>query len=139
MITGQVLADADSGRALIGRVMIADTFLDRLRGLLGRPPLDPDQGLWLEPCNSVHMFGMRTALDVVFLDAQGAVLRLIPALRPWRVSPIVRRAKVAVELAPGSIARLGLTPGQRLLVRAPEGRRCPRRRPRPRMASAPPG
>lgn len=117
MITGQTLIEQDSGRVLLDRLCIADRFFDRLKGLLGHPPLGPQDGLWLEPCNSVHMFGMRYALDVVFLDAEGRILRLIPQLRPWRASPIVPRAKVAIELAPGSIERLNLTPGMTLRVR----------------------
>lgn len=61
----------------------ADTFLSRLRGLLFRTGLAQGQGLILEPCNSVHMFGMLFALDVVFCDGGGVVVATRTRLLPF--------------------------------------------------------
>lgn len=47
----------------VGPVLVARTFLTRLRGMLGRSPL-PDAML-LVPCTSVHGAGMRASLDEI--------------------------------------------------------------------------
>lgn len=101
-------------RAVDGmRVMLAQRFLARLVGLLGRRGLAPDEALLLAPCNNIHTFFMRFHIDVVFLDKDGAVLAIVPALRPWRVAA-ARRAHACLELASGGAHRFGLTVGQRL-------------------------
>ncbi len=99
-------------------------FFGRFRGLMLRPGLAPDAGLLLADCPSVHTAFMRFTIDVLYLDRQGTVLKCVPGLRPWRasVSNAGRaadgrrhvRAVHTLELAEGSIARLGIRPGDRL-------------------------
>jgi outer membrane protein OmpA-like peptidoglycan-associated protein/uncharacterized membrane protein (UPF0127 family) len=93
---------------------LARTYWQRLRGLLFRPALAVDQGLWIEPCHSVHTFGMRYAIDVVYLDAQGCVIKVAKDVKPWRMS-WARGAASVIELLAGGADRLGLTVGQPLL------------------------
>lgn len=100
-------------RPLATAVGLADGWWSRLRGLMGRPPLQPGQGLWIRPCQQVHTQFMSAAIDVVFLDAEGRVLRVLPAMRPWRVSPFLRAAREVLELAAGEAD--GLQPGDRLV------------------------
>jgi uncharacterized membrane protein (UPF0127 family) len=57
-----------SGKVIAGKVMIANTFLKRLKGLLTSNGLEEDEGLIIKPCNSVHSFGMRFSIDLVFLS-----------------------------------------------------------------------
>jgi uncharacterized membrane protein (UPF0127 family) len=97
------LVDADSGEVVVERLEVADSFVSRFFGLMGRRGLEPGAGLLLEGTNSVHMFFMRFAIDVVFLDRDGRVKRLVSNLRPWRLSPIVFGAARAVEAAANSI------------------------------------
>ena len=80
-----------------------------MRGLLWRPALAPGQGLLIAPCNSVHTIGMRYAIDVVFLDREGRVLKVCPALKPLRMA-MARGARQVIELAAGEASRLGLLP-----------------------------
>ena len=63
----------------------ASTPSARLRGLAGLSDLDPHHGLLLERCRSVQTFGMRFALDLVFLDEAGRVVRLAHAVGPARL------------------------------------------------------
>jgi len=79
--------------------------------LMFRRGLAPGEGLAITPCNSIHMFFMRFALDVVFLDREGVVVRVYRGIRPWRVSRIVRRARTAVELPVGTLAAAGVGVG----------------------------
>lgn len=53
-------------------VEIASTIRARLRGLYGRDALDGV--LMLVPCNDIHTFAMRRAVDVAFVAADGSVL-----------------------------------------------------------------
>ncbi len=72
--------------------------LGRLVGLIGRR--EPQFALLLPRCRSVHTFGMRSALDLVWLDGGGAVVRVDRGVRPWRVRAC-RRARSVLEV-PGS-------------------------------------
>lgn len=118
MKTGTVLHHPRQGpaRLLADRVGLADSFLGRLRGLMGRAPLAAGEGLWIQPCQQVHTQFMRGPIDVLFLDAEGQVLTLIPAMKPWRFSPFLRGSRSVLELAPGAAA--GVAVGDRLSFRA---------------------
>lgn len=93
--------------------MYASSMLERMRGLLGRPPLAADQGLLIAPCSSVHTIGMHYPIDLVFLNRQWRILRIIPALNPLRLAWVFG-AGMVLELAAGAAAALGLAPGQEL-------------------------
>lgn len=82
------------------RLALARTMSSRLRGLLGQPSLASDEGLCLMPCAAVHTFGMRYAIDVVFLDDGGHVEKCVMHLAPSRVA-VCWGATYAVELAAG--------------------------------------
>ena len=57
--------------------------------LLGLALLDRERagsGLWIPRCRSVHTFGMRFDLDVVFVDRSGLPLRRVDRLGPSRLA-----------------------------------------------------
>lgn len=111
---GKVVA-AD-GRVIADRVERPRGLLARARGLVGRERLADDEGLWLDRCDSIHMFGMRFAIDVVFLRG-GSIERLCADVRPYRAR-WCRRADAALELSAGSIERLALSPALTLEFRS---------------------
>jgi len=100
---------------LVPRAWRAVTPWTRLRGLLGRPRLAASgaEALLLEPCPSVHTFGMRYALDLVFLDAQDRVVGTAAEVRPWRTRA-ARGARKTLELDAGSLAVLRVQEGETL-------------------------
>jgi uncharacterized protein len=103
------------------RVGLADHWASRAIGLLTMRRLDGMDGidgLWLSPCAAVHMVGMAYALDVVFLDAAGDALRVVPGLRPWRAAAC-RGARHTLELRAGLAAALAIRPGGHLALSAP--------------------
>ena len=106
------LAYPDGRRDRI-RVRRADGFIGRLRGLIGQPLPAPATGLWIEPCASVHTFGMCGALDLVFVSICMVVLRVEAAIPPRRVRGAAG-ARAVLELRAGEAARLGLRAGMRL-------------------------
>jgi len=85
------------GTILAQRLFLADTYLSRLRGLIGHAALPDGSALWINPCQQVHTHFMKYPLDVVFLDGEQMVLRVVNGLAPWRVSPWVRHAKTVLE------------------------------------------
>jgi len=40
------------------KVRVAATFLQRLSGLLGKPPLSSGEALLIKPCRDIHTFGL---------------------------------------------------------------------------------
>ena len=86
----------EAGSAGAVEIVVARTRRQRLIGLLGhrRPP---PYALRLEPCRSVHTFGMRFALDLVWLGPGDEVLRVDRGVAPWRVRSC-RGAAAIVEV-----------------------------------------
>jgi len=66
------------------RAEVADTFAKRARGLIGRPPLGPGEGLLIPRCNAIHTFFMRYPIDATFLDRENRVVKVVRGIRPWR-------------------------------------------------------
>ncbi|MCH8009235.1 MAG: DUF192 domain-containing protein, partial [Chloroflexi bacterium] len=71
---------------LADRAFEARGFWPRLVGLLRRSSLEPGEALLLDPCTSVHTAFMRFAIDVVYLDRGGKVVKVSPHLKPFRAS-----------------------------------------------------
>jgi len=78
----------------------ATTRAARLRGLTGRAALGDAEGLRIPRCRSVHTFGMRFALDLVWLDRRGEVVRVDRGVPPRRVRSCLR-ARSVVEVGAG--------------------------------------
>lgn len=79
-----------------------------------RRSLAPGSGMWINPCNGIHMFFMRFAIDAVFLDRQLRVVKVYRRLGRWRLVPLVWGAQSVVELPPGSLDGLDLPKGEQL-------------------------
>jgi hypothetical protein len=107
------ILNLDRGGRLGERVLVAETWWSRARGLLGRR-LAEHEGLLLRPCRAVHMLGMREAIDVVFVDASARVIAAYPDLRPGRFTRYHRDAASALEVPAGVIHRTGTRVGDRL-------------------------
>jgi protein-S-isoprenylcysteine O-methyltransferase Ste14/uncharacterized membrane protein (UPF0127 family) len=101
-------------------VVVARNPLTRLTGLLGSYPPDLRRALYIIPCNAVHTFGMRYALDIAFLDGEGSVVRLITGLAPNRLTGTVPSAATALEFAPGALADGEIRTGDRLEISVDE-------------------
>jgi uncharacterized membrane protein (UPF0127 family) len=102
-----------AGQVVCELCEIADGFFNRGRGLLGHRDLLRGQGMLIRPTWSVHTAFMRFAIDVVFLDEDLTVLKIVRQLRPWRATARWR-AHSALELRAGECERLGIEVGDRL-------------------------
>lgn len=111
------LVHEPTGRVLGDRIQVADTFWTRFRGLMLRRPLQPGEGLLIEPCSSIHMLFMRFPIDAVFLDADGAVIEIAARVKPWLGIATAKGARAVVELPAGAAA--ALQPGDLLRQEPP--------------------
>lgn len=93
-------------------VEVADSFFKRLRGLMGRRRLEEKCGLLLAPCNSVHMLFMRFAIDVIYLDENFCIKKIVRDLPAWLGMSVCFGAWGALELPSGEAKRLKLSVGQ---------------------------
>ena len=111
----RVFAD---GALIADNVHAAIRFGQRLRGLIGHRRLDAGAGLLLDPGGSVHTFGMRFPIDVVFLDRHRYVLDARSIVLPNRMCWAPRRTRSTLELCAGACAQLNLRTGQQLSLEA---------------------
>lgn len=96
----------------------ATGFWSRAAGLWASPADGTPAALELRPCAAVHTLALGRPIDVVFVAADGTVLRVVPCLAPWRVA-LLPRAAATWELPDGACAIYGVKPGSRLQVAAP--------------------
>ena len=66
------------------RAEVADTFAKRTRGLIGRPPPGPGEGMLTLKCNAIHTFFLRYPRDATFMDRENRVVKVVRGIRPWR-------------------------------------------------------
>ncbi len=90
------------GTVLASRLEVSDSGPKRNKGLLGREELAPGEGLWIVPCESVHTFFMRFAIDLVYLDRKNKIKKVRSAVGPWRLSACLTAHSV-LELPAGTI------------------------------------
>lgn len=91
-----------------------ESALERMRGLLLRPPLKAHQGLLITPCNSVHTFFMQYPLDLVYIDKTLQIIKIVHDIRPWRMS-MAPAAWGVLELLGGSAQTYKLQPDTQLI------------------------
>ncbi|MGI6308993.1 MAG: DUF192 domain-containing protein [Dethiobacteria bacterium] len=87
---------------ILQEAAVANTFLQRFKGLLGRKCLPPGQGLIIEPCQAVHTCGMAFSLDVAFVDRENRICYLLEGMAPYRLSPVIKKAGYVIEATAGT-------------------------------------
>ena len=94
---------------------VADTSAKRRTGLLKHERLEPGEGLWIVPCESVHTFFMKFPIDLVYLDKRHKVRKVRSAVRPWRLSACLLAHSV-IELPAGAVKQSGTQAGDELVI-----------------------
>lgn len=121
----RVQVEALKNQALIAdKCHVAECFLDRLRGLIGKTGLQPGEALLFPKCKSIHMWFMSFPIDVVFLtrtDGVSGKTHRISSLwenvHPWRARPLTDwSASDVIELPQGTIQRCALSPGDEVCI-----------------------
>ncbi len=104
------------GTVVAEQARVADGFWSRFLGLMGRASLPEGQGLLLKPSNSIHTAFMRFAIDVVFVDRQMKVVKVVPGMRPFRLALAFGGAHSVLELPAGAASPAGIEPGDQLVM-----------------------
>lgn len=106
-----------SGKVLAEDLEMPSTFIGRGLGLMFRSRLEPGRGMWLIPCNGIHMMFMNFAIDAVFLDSMERVKKVYRQLPAWYGLVLLEwGAHSVLELPPGSTADIDLQRGDQILI-----------------------
>jgi len=104
------------GTVVAEDVRVADGIWSRFWGLMGRRSLPEGSGLLLRPSFSIHTAFMRFPIDVVFLDRDLRVVKVVPGMKPFRVAVAFGGAHSALELNEGAAAKAQVEAGDHLTL-----------------------
>lgn len=102
---------ANNEKTVVERVVVVQRFLDRFLGLMGRTRPGPGYGLLFPRCRCIHTCFMRFPLDLVFLDADNRVRRIVRAVRPWRMVTGPPSARSVLEIEHGWLSESAISEG----------------------------
>ena len=98
---------------LLADLRIANTFFKRFLGLMGQT-LGFSEGLLIRPCNSIHCFFMKIPIDVLFVDKNDVVIKVMLDMKPGAISPIVKSGAYVIECCAGVFT--GVVVGDQLQI-----------------------
>ena len=96
------LTNERTGQVIASRARLADGFVTRAVGLMGQRGLGEGEALVIRPCWSIHTFFMRFKLDVLYLDKQRRVKKIVRQMPAWRFSAS-RGAHETIEMQGGAL------------------------------------
>jgi uncharacterized protein len=111
-----VARDLETGLIMADRVTVASRRMERAIGLLGRSHLEVGEALWIRPCNGVHTWFMRFAIDVIAMDRNGVIVDAVSTLRPWRMRLPRPGASSVLELPAGTLLSAHTKVGHRVQI-----------------------
>ncbi len=102
--------------SLFTQVRVPQGFYHNAKGLLGEAQLKENTGMLFKRCSSIHMFGMKIPLDIIFLASDGRIIKCVSGLQPWKVSGCLG-SSMTLELPKGSIEKTGLKQNMKLEIK----------------------
>ena len=103
----------NSGGIICQKMIVANRMFDRIKGLMFSTQMPDCDGFLISPCNSIHTFFMLYNLDLLFLDKDFKVVKVIYNLSPWRATWLYFKASQVVEMSAGTLKK-GLKAGDKL-------------------------
>ncbi|MCZ8521581.1 MULTISPECIES: DUF192 domain-containing protein [Paenibacillus] len=110
------LVNLDTEEILASDLRSAQTFVQRLQGLMFSKELPAGTGLHIRPCRSIHTFFMRYAIDVLYLDEALVIVGMQESLQPGRIGPLIPKAQSVIELPAGSLGQTRTKNGQAVSI-----------------------
>jgi len=104
-----------NGATVADQCAVADGFISRLVGLIGRKSFERGQGLLLQPCSSIHTCWMSIPIDAVYLGRNSKVLGVDHNLKPWRIGKLMFGVQRVLEIPAGTVESLGFRVGDFLV------------------------
>lgn len=110
------LRNMTTGKIVASEVHVAKGMFSRMVGFLNRSRIEPAEGLWFAGCSAIHTIGMRQAIDIVFLDRGGRVVRTLCAVPPNRIAIGCPNAETTIELGAGALNASDILVGDRFAL-----------------------
>jgi len=110
-----MIINGRTGHSVASSVEVATSRAARRRGLLDRESLPAGCAFVLAPCRAVHTIGMKFPIDVVFIDEDGLVVKVVEHMPGWRMA-IASSAAVTIELWAGAVQAMDVRVGDRLAL-----------------------
>ncbi len=107
----QAMALKLGDKILLSKCWLADSFVPRFLGLMGRKTLPADEAVFFPNCNSVHTMFMRFPIDVVMVAENGEVVEVIESMKAWRMLIPRRNVKHTLEFRGSRSRELGIVLG----------------------------
>ncbi len=111
-----MVINRNNSNIIVEQGELANTFLSRFKGLLGRKCMNPGEGLLICPCDMIHSIGMKIEIDVLFVSRDNRIVHIIEKMVPNRISKYIKNSCYVIELPSGQIARTKTQHGQELCV-----------------------
>lgn len=89
----------------------ADSFFRRFMGLMFRKSIPADYALYITPCNQIHMLNMRFAIDAVYVDKAGRVIKIDEDVKPNKICKAVKNASGVIEMNSFFAGKSGICEG----------------------------
>jgi len=105
-----------TGKELSNNVVLADSILKRMKGLLGKGTMPVGEALLIKPCISIHTFFMRFPIDALFLDKENRVIATIKNLHPNRMTRLYPKSASVLELQVGIVHVTGTEIGDKIAI-----------------------
>lgn len=106
-----------NNKIVSNNIKLADNFFTRLKGLMFTKELLPQEGLIINPCNSIHMCFMNYPLDILFIDKDSNICAMLENIKPWRISKIYFDAEYVIELPTGTISKNNIEKNQKISLK----------------------
>lgn len=102
----------------IANIYIADSFWTRFMGLMGKTSEQIKEmgGLMIKPCSQIHMFFMKTSIDVIYLDKSNEIVEIDYEVPTWKCCKKVKKSVSVIELPKGAARQMGIKKYDRLEV-----------------------
>lgn len=82
----------------IERVSIAESFGERLIGLMFKEGLAINEGMLIKKCNSIHTFFMNFPIHAIFLNKKLEIIKIVKNINPWRMTGMSLGASQVLEV-----------------------------------------
>ena len=109
------LINKNTKEVLFSNVTIAETFIQRLCGLMFRSSISNDTTFVFYRTSAIHTFFMRFPIDIIFLDRDMKVVDICKLVKPWRMR-VCPGSKAVIECSGNVTGKKGLKEGDKLSV-----------------------
>ena len=105
------LVNKSNSQVLFQEVIRAESYFSRMMGLMGKKDFPQTTAMWFTKCNAIQTCFMRFAIDFVFVDSTGKVVKIYHDVKPWRMTSFVKNATDAIEMVSGLAKAKNLNEG----------------------------